>query len=529
MRNLPINLRYSLVLIFIFLVGIFFRLYHIEFGLPHSFHADEPEIAELAIKYTYEIRDIVKNNNYYKLIPISYVYGTFPTYVFTLAVMGFSKTSNLLNVTFDKTTIYVFLRSLSAILSMLIIPVCSFLYYKIFKDKFGMFLTFLLLALNWKLIVHAHYINVDTVLTILLNVAFLTMYLYSKREKDTKYTILTGVFFGLAVGTKITTLITLPLFLYIFFRKKGYRELFAFLFIVFIAYAVSNPFSLIFANDFVFRIYRMKLKEGGLVFDSVDSNPFKYILGLGFISTPLVLLTALYGIYGKLACVRKRQLEPFDPIHTFLIGHVLIYLIFYSTSSRNVSRWLLPILPIVIIYSSYGLSQLRHLFKPKVFIIFLLFALGYYTYFPILLLTQFQRHTQKSAAYIWLKENTLSSSNKLAITQEGLDPLNKLEGILVKRYEVYESESAQFAVAPSPHGYDYVIVSSRPMENFKRPEIRKAYPFYYDSWQTFENILLDETKFILIKEFVLPKPNLINLSDVFIYKSTNYNSITSPL
>ena len=54
-------------------IGLLFRLYHIEFGLPHSFHADEPEIAEFAIKYTYEIRGIIENGDYYKLIPLNFV------------------------------------------------------------------------------------------------------------------------------------------------------------------------------------------------------------------------------------------------------------------------------------------------------------------------------------------------------------------------------------------------------------------------------------------------------------------------
>ena len=64
----------SPALVAICALGLFFRLYHIEFGLPHSFYADEPEIAEPAIKYTYEFKDVVTNNNFYKLIPVSFVY-----------------------------------------------------------------------------------------------------------------------------------------------------------------------------------------------------------------------------------------------------------------------------------------------------------------------------------------------------------------------------------------------------------------------------------------------------------------------
>src|SRR3990167_4698419 len=94
-----------LLLIIIGFTGMLFRLYHIEFGLPHSFHADEPEITEPAIKYTYEIFNIIRNNDWYKLIPVSFVYGTFPVYYFTVFTMAFSKSLNILNSPFDKTSI----------------------------------------------------------------------------------------------------------------------------------------------------------------------------------------------------------------------------------------------------------------------------------------------------------------------------------------------------------------------------------------------------------------------------------------
>src|SRR3989339_1142151 len=115
--------------------GIFFRLWHIEFGLPHSFYADEPEIAELAIKYTYEFKSIVAEGDYYKLIPVSYVYGTFPSYLFTFFTMGFSKISNVLGAPATKYDLYVAMRVFNALLSFLVVPVVTFIFYKQTKRK----------------------------------------------------------------------------------------------------------------------------------------------------------------------------------------------------------------------------------------------------------------------------------------------------------------------------------------------------------------------------------------------------------
>src|SRR5690242_16080416 len=99
-------MKYKYLAAVLLILGIAFRLYHIEFGLPQSFYADEPEITEPAINYTYEIRNIINHNDYYKLVPISFVYGTLPVYIMTVSLMVFSKSLNLLHIPFDKTTIF---------------------------------------------------------------------------------------------------------------------------------------------------------------------------------------------------------------------------------------------------------------------------------------------------------------------------------------------------------------------------------------------------------------------------------------
>src|SRR3989344_6026112 len=169
MNSITPNKKYLILLLIITgFIGMLFRLYHIEFGLPHSFHADEPEVTEPAIKYTYEFFNIIKNNDWYKLIPVSFVYGTFPVYIFTAFTMSFSKTLNILNVPFDKTSIFIYLRVVNSLISFLIVPMGAILYSKLFKDKLGVVITALLLAINWKLIALSHYVNNDTILTLLI-------------------------------------------------------------------------------------------------------------------------------------------------------------------------------------------------------------------------------------------------------------------------------------------------------------------------------------------------------------------------
>lgn len=515
---------YFFLIIFTVLLGLLLRLHSIEFGLPHSFHADEPEIVELAIKYTYELRKILANNNSYRLIPISFVYGMFPTYVLTLFTMAFSKTANLIGLALEKMDIYVFLRTVTALTSLIIIPAVIGLYKAIFKERKGwevLLLTFLV-SFNWKFIVHAHYVNTDIYLAVLLSLASFFLIKYFYNPEKSLHVILSGITFGLCFGTKITALVSLPWFLYIFLAKKDYRSFFAFLFLSYIAFALSNPFSLIFAQDFVFRILEMRIKEAGIVFDSVNLNSLKYFNALIFITTPLIFVFSLYGKLAALLHIKNKEKIP----HFFLIGQVLTYLLFFSFNAREVTRWLLPIIPFVLIYAVEGISKTldtlgkkEHLKRVLLFS-GLILGLFHYLYYPLLLVKQFNRHTPKSAAYEWIQDNLPPKANKLAITEEGLDPLNKLQDILVIRPKVYTTENAQFDFPPSPIGYDYVILSSKPMQNYKRKEVQENYPYYAKAWEDFEYTVTSSELFILKKEFVLPKPNLAHLSDVYIYEST---------
>lgn len=503
------NFLGALVFFGIVAVGSFFSLYHINFGLPHSFYADEPEISEFAIKYTYEIRDVVRNNNWYKLVPVSYVYGTFPIYFLTVAVMGYSKLSNLLSLPFDKTSLFVFIRVLTALSALSLIPVTGMLFYKMRNNRFWALSVALLVATNWKFIVHAHYANQDIFLTLLITASLLSFFYYYQSQRSL-HLIVTAVLFGLAAGTKITALIAIPLYLYVILTKKDVKGSFAFVLIVAGVFALTNPFSLIFHQDFIYRILSMLTKEGGMVFDSVDTNPFKYLYALeAIVSLPLLVIS----LYGMLTSRSDKKIW-----WVFLVGYILVYVVFYSGQARRVDRWLLPIIPIILLFTVTGMEKLSLKLSNKTTVILLAVLVGIYMYKPILLLTQFKRWTPKSEAYLWMQKNTPQLTPKLVYTEEGLDPMNKLELAKVHKYQVYSSENAQLFYPEDPLLYEYVVISSRPMENHTRYQVRATYPDYSKKWDEFVETLENQDKFTLLKQFSLSKPNLIPLSDVFIYQ-----------
>ncbi len=490
--------KYISLFLLVCTVGLFFRLWHIEFGLPQTFPADEPEIVEPAIKYTYEIRNILRERDYYKLVPISFIYGTFPTYLNTFATMGFSKILGLLAIGFEKMHIYVFLRVINAFFSMFIVLAVGIITQGLFKNKWATFWAVFFAALNWKFIVHAHYINADLTQTILLSLSYAALLKYYLKESDTKYVLVTGILFGLAIGTKITTLLGLPFYLFIFWAKKDWKSAGAFLLIILGAFIISNPFALIFSDRFFFRIYEMFFKEAGLVFDSVDTSPFKYFLALNEMATPIVWLSALFG---TLKSFRNK-----NAFHIFLAGTTVLYILFFSIQNRRVDRWLLPILPIFFAYAGYGITimlQILHGKKSKIIVTAL--VLSIYLLNPIALLTEFQRETPRSAAYYWALENLDPKARKLVYTEEGLDPFYKLPGAHVELVPVYENEGAQFFYPQDPEKYEYVVVSKQILMYKNKMPLIDKYPLYILRWRLFENSLSKYQKVLSNEEILIYK------------------------
>jgi len=212
-----------------------------------------------------------------------------------------------------------------------------------------------------------------------------------------------------------------------------------------------------------------------------------------------------------------------------LILNIVFYLVFYSLQSRRVDRWLLPIISIVFLYSSYGIynvildiiNKKSSKIKKYGLAIFLIFSVFYYNFYNYVIFNQFQRYTPKSLAYLFMQENidfTDPKNNVLSYTQEGLDPLNKLPNSSINQVNVYESKGAQLFYPTDPLNYEFVVMASRPMQNYKRKEVKQKYSNYAKRWQEYENKVLDENNFKLVKSFETTKLNLIPLSSVYIYQ-----------
>ena len=77
----------SLALIVFFALGLFLRLYYINFGLPHVTFADEDKLGNFGIVLSYQWKEIIAQGEFNRLAPDSFVYGSFSIYLNALLIM----------------------------------------------------------------------------------------------------------------------------------------------------------------------------------------------------------------------------------------------------------------------------------------------------------------------------------------------------------------------------------------------------------------------------------------------------------
>ncbi len=519
------------------LLGLFIRIYKIDIGLPHIFIADETDIYDEVIKFSLNYKFILRDGGINDFAPPSYVYGMFPTYFLTMCTMILNKTASLFNFHINLNFYHTYLRLITVLFS-LSIPIFSFLIYKeIFKKSKGSLIALFLVLFNWKLIVHSRYLNQDIYLTSLTITSLFLFINYLKSDESkvrTNYLILSSIALGFATGTKITALLAAPILIGVIMMRRKIKEVLLFMIGVILSFSISNPFSIINFQSFVSRVISMKTREAGAVFSSVNLNPLKYFYGLSNILTLPVyimgLITITFLSISFLKNTKSNKLEANQVTHIILIGNIFIYILFFSLNKRLVERWVLPITPIFIIYSTYGFYYLEKIIAVKqkqniLRISFLLISFLFYAFYILTLIKQLNIGDTRLSAYNWTSDYLSKPPNKdikiLVYTNKGRDPFSNIKNCEVEMFKVYESGDAENFKPKNPKDYDIVITYSDMENNYKNSYVSKKYPDYTTSWTNFEKEIKNPENFLILNSFKTTKLDLMGLSNINIYQKVS--------
>lgn len=520
-----------ITLILIAITGLFLRLYKIDFGRPQSFLYDENDIYDDVIRISQNYKFIIAKDGWEGFKPTSYVYGMFPTYFLILSTMIFNKTISILHTPVDFDFYFVYMRIITSLFSFLTVIFASLIYKEVFKDKKGTLLTFALTAVNWKLIVQSHYLNHDTFLAALTTASlyFFATYLNNPDKKSSK-AVISALILGLTAGTKITGLIIAPAIGTILIFNKDWKGLVAYFVFTIVGFSVSNPFSIIYFSEFFNRMIDMRSVEAGIIFGDINNNPLRYLVSFFTLLTPAIFILSFYSIFRVIKQlfinIKSKKIEKNLQIHLVLIVIILTYLIFYSLTPRLTERWMVPIIPIFIIYASKALMDIFEKHHKNKIIIYPVIALTLLstTFFTFSLMKQLEKGKPRVKAYIWftnyLKESDRGEKSILMYTNKGYrDPFARIKNCNLISYQVYEAKEASSFYPKDPFQYDYVILYSTMEKNYENKYIKNKYPEYYKAWSNFTETVKEPRNFRLLKEFKTIKPDLIGIPEFSIYEN----------
>ncbi|MBW6441775.1 hypothetical protein K0B04_02595 [Patescibacteria group bacterium] len=274
----------------------------------------------------------------------------------------------------------------------------------------------------------------------------------------------------------------------------------------------------------------MKDVEAGVVFSSVDTNPLKYIMSLTHLLTPLIFFISFYKIFNISTHLYKNLKDKkfktsISYTHLVLMGLVIIYILFFSLSSRLTERWMLPIIPFLLVYSARGLVEFLDYDKINKIIRLLIFLLiiSTYSYYSYNIVKQLQIGKPRVNAYLWtldyIEKSNLNDFNILMYTNKGnKDPFGNIKNCDLEMFSVYESRGAQYHYPKNPTSYDFVILYSYLENNFENDYVKEKYPEYYKAWSGFIRTVEYGEKFRLLKSFNTTKMDLMGIPEILIYE-----------
>lgn len=350
-----------MIIIVLTLIGAFLRLYNLNWDNGNFFHPDERNIANAVSAIHF----------FDQLNPKFFAYGGFSIYLYRfIAQVLFFVTHNNAWIS-DWGHINVIGRFCSALFSTLTIPAMYILTKSVFDKRTAIFAAFLT-TFTVSFIQTAHYGVTESLLTFLgILICFSAILILTKPHVRTF--AVAGIILGMAIATKTSALsfIIFPLSAYLFICFR-HRSLFLkhslyFVFLICIAIIVLVIFSPYTFLDWTKFIESMKYEQGvatgtlrvvyTLQFEHTMSYFFQiknFFWQLGPIAIPSIFSLFFVLFQG----VKNKEYK-----YLIFLSFPIFYFLYVGSWYTKFVRYMVPLLPFLIIAVSYKLTAIEKKLK----------------------------------------------------------------------------------------------------------------------------------------------------------------------
>ncbi|MEI7603497.1 MAG: glycosyltransferase family 39 protein [bacterium] len=490
-KKLSSDKAHLVLILLIILVGGFFRFYNLNWDNGLSYHPDELNVMISANKVN--IPD--------KLDPDFFAYGGFPIYLYKGTAQVVSTVTNDITWKTDIAKVNIIGRTYSAIFSTLTIILIYLFTRKVFNKRAALFAA-LLASFCVGFIQDAHYSVTESMLVFFLMLISLISVDLIKGNKTYLWCIMALVC-GLAIGSKTASIAFLSIpgtvWLINFFKNRKNKlalihhfiKGLGFLFVTaVIAFAVS-PYTLIGLE----RFQSSMTYEGGVVAGTVkvpytwqffDTLPYVYPFTNMMWHTSIIL--PIVGFIAILLClfliIKKKETIYIFPLIIFSI----LYFVYTGGWYAKFIRYMLPMLPIIIILSAWLIDKLISSIKfKKVGKILLLLVVSFSIIWVIAFMSIYTTPQTRFTASEWIYNNIPSGSVVLKEHWDYSLP-HGIKGLPSKQYTFLEMKNydpenrIKFdTMSDNLARGDYMILSSKRLVNSigQQPKIYPLTSKYY--------------------------------------------------
>lgn len=391
---------HSVTLIFIFVIAAYLRLINLNWDQGLALHPDERNIA-LAIS---------RLNWPEQTDPAFYAYNGFPLFLADLSSQLISHLTNDLSWQSDLGKINLITRAYSAIFALISVIFFYLIAKKIFSKNTVLIVTWLA-ATTVTLIQHAHFGVTESLLVLeLLMLTWLSICFI--QEKKQRFLLAQALVLGLSLATKTSALPfaiipVLSIWLVNKFSFKTVRQIGIVLVVSFLVFYLTSPHTFHYFQQFLNTMrYEQAIASGQqkifYTMQFIGTIPYLFQLKtLLWQTSPLFLLIAGGGLYYFLKNLKKyRVLWP-------LLLFSTIYFLYIGSWYAKFNRYLLPVIPALVLLAGVAIEQLQHQHLQKFLISLMVITHGLWA---LAFIHIYQTEDVRLTASHWIEDNIASDS-----------------------------------------------------------------------------------------------------------------------
>lgn len=446
-----------MLLAFITLLALTLRFYGLDFGLPATYHSDEPR--KVAVM-TRMIERGTLNPNYF-LHPSLLLYSSM-LIAKLLSLLGFGEMKDLLLISG---------RSVSAFAGTFSVTVLGFIGSMLFTRKVGL-LAAAFLAFAPLHVTCSRYMKEDALFLFFLLLSLAAVFV-TLRDKNFRLVIVAGLFAGLSASSKYTGILCASfIFAMPFLAAKqeirSVKSFFTFeprlikpallgLLAMVLGFVLATPYSILNYEKFLegFGSEGSHMMKGHTVAIDAWSQLWMYHLSNSILPgfTWSLTVFALLGLGLLLSKLKREEL--------LVLG---LCLLFYMTAewvkakpAPQPERYILPCLPFLALAAANYLERLRQLLSRYRLSMFL-WLLALIPLIRSLELASELRNDTRQRMQLWAEQN-LPAGSKILVNGEGYAP--SFDGLKFEVAPLSRQEPEDFTISALKNsGYDYLVLSS---------------------------------------------------------------------